>query len=110
MAVLAGHLALGGILSALFLALAWDTAGPEIILAVAAGGILMATGVGAIRTHGAARRLSASSARPVPLPPGAAPLLAGLRLRSLEGRIGPRVATHRCYRRGCAPARLYFRA
>ncbi|MGI5244895.1 hypothetical protein [Dactylosporangium sp. CA-139066] len=97
---LAGRVALMAGLYAIVLAIAWDTAGPEIILAGGGGAVVVALGVAAVRVRGATRRLATNPAPVVPLPADAGPLLERLGLRSLEVRVGGGFATDRCYRRG----------
>ncbi|MEU7868770.1 hypothetical protein [Dactylosporangium sp. NPDC049140] len=97
---LGGNLAAWALLYSAVLALSRDTSGPEIVLAVAAGGIVMALLVAALKAGGQLRRLTAGTEPAVPLPGDAGPLLARLGLRRLDVHIHPAFGTDRCYRLG----------
>jgi hypothetical protein len=88
------------LLYALVLAIARDTAGPEIIIVVAAGSMLVALAMAPIRQYTTLRRLTRPAAHTVALPPEAAPLLDRLGLGRLEVRVGPASGADRCHRRG----------
>jgi Zn-dependent protease with chaperone function len=82
------------------LAVAWDTSGPEVILAVGAAALPLRLLIGAVVVHRRIRRAVARVPAAVPLPGAARPLPDRLGLRELHVRIQPGPAQDRCYRRG----------
>ncbi|GIF02591.1 hypothetical protein [Actinoplanes siamensis] len=88
------------LLYALVLAVTWDTAGPETILAV--GVAVLAAGFPLIllAERRQLRALLAAAPDPVAVPTGIRPLLDRLGLRDLEVRRVPGAGADRCLRRG----------
>jgi len=82
------------------LAVTRDTSGPELILAVGTGTLLLYLLLGPIFQHRRVRQAVARVPLTLPVPENVRPLLNRLGLHQLEVRIQPGIAQDRCYRLG----------
>ncbi|WP_433202624.1 hypothetical protein ACQP00_32680 [Dactylosporangium sp. CS-047395] len=84
------------LLYALLLAVTWDTSGPEIVLAGAAGTMFIALVLAPVQILRRRREVTVRSPALVPLPADAGVLLGRLGLRELEVHLQPGIGSDRC--------------